>query len=217
MSAVIVNTELMTKPDWCKRDCKTTPVWFIHCTVGTGFPSAAQEISSPGLYSDWRFWMTRFRTPSAKTWWRHEMERFSALLAICAGNSPVPGEFPTQRLMTQSFDVYFDLRPIKRLSKQSWIWWFETSSRPLWRHRNGRWEASVRCRYNAINILQNINKRDPIACPSGRGMWCLLWVQPLIDILLHFLQCWVQYQCILDFVVTALDCRSTHWGQRWGY
>ena len=27
-------------------------------------------------------------------WWRHQRETFSALLAICAGNSPVPGEFP---------------------------------------------------------------------------------------------------------------------------
>ena len=53
------------------------------------------------------------------TWWRHQMEIFSALLAICAGNSPVPGEFPTQRPVTRSFDVYFDLRPNKRLSKQS--------------------------------------------------------------------------------------------------
>ena len=69
-------------------------------------------------------------------WWRHQMETFSALLAICAGNSPVPGEFPTQRPVTRSFDVYFDLRPNKRLSKQSWGWWFETQSRPLWRHRN---------------------------------------------------------------------------------
>ena len=38
------------------------------------------------------------------------METFSALLAICAGNSPVPGEFPTQRPVTRSFDVFFDLR-----------------------------------------------------------------------------------------------------------
>ena len=64
------------------------------------------------------------------------METFSALLAICAGNSPVPGEFPTQRPVTRSFDVYFDLRPNERLSKQSWGWWFETLSRSLWRHRN---------------------------------------------------------------------------------
>ena len=58
------------------------------------------------------------------SWWRHQMETFSALLAICAGNSPVPGEFPTQRPVTRSFDVFFDLRPNKRLSKQWWGWWF---------------------------------------------------------------------------------------------
>ena len=38
------------------------------------------------------------------------METFSALLAICAGNSPVRGEFPTERPVTRSFDVFFDLR-----------------------------------------------------------------------------------------------------------
>ena len=64
------------------------------------------------------------------------METFSALLAIYAGNSPVPGEFPTQRPVTRSFDVFFDLRLNKRLSKQWWGWWFETLSRPLWHHRN---------------------------------------------------------------------------------
>ena len=64
------------------------------------------------------------------------METFSALLAICAGNSPVPGEFPTQRPVTRSFDVFFDLHPNKRLSKQWWGWWFETPSCSLWRHRN---------------------------------------------------------------------------------
>ena len=68
------------------------------------------------------------------TWWCHQMETFSALLAICVGNSPVPGEFPTQRPVTRSFDVYFDLCPNKRLSKQSWGWWLETPAWPLWRH-----------------------------------------------------------------------------------
>ena len=70
------------------------------------------------------------------TWWRHQMETFSALLAICAGNSPVPGEFPTQRPVTRSFDDFFDLRLNKRLSKQWRGWWFETLSRPLWSYRN---------------------------------------------------------------------------------
>ena len=46
-------------------------------------------------------------------------ENFSALLAICAGNSPVTGEFPAQRPVTRSFGVFFDLRVNKRLSKQS--------------------------------------------------------------------------------------------------
>ena len=67
---------------------------------------------------------------------RHQMKAFSALLVICAGNSLVPGEFPAQRPVTRSFDVFFDLRLNKRLSKQSWGWWFETLSHPSWRHRN---------------------------------------------------------------------------------
>ena len=61
----------------------------------------------------------------------------------CAGNSPVTGEFPTQRLVTRSFDVFFDLRLNKSLSKQSWGWWFETSSRPLWRHCNDTLVESI--------------------------------------------------------------------------
>ena len=53
-----------------------------------------------------------------------------------------PGEFPTQRPVTRSFDAFFDLRLNKRLSKQPWGWWFETLSCPLWRHCNG---YSCRC------------------------------------------------------------------------
>ena len=56
------------------------------------------------------------------------METFSALLAICAGNSPASGEFPTQRPVTRSFDVFFDLRLSERLSKHSWGWWLDTPS-----------------------------------------------------------------------------------------
>ena len=75
------------------------------------------------------------------TWWRHPMETFSALLAICAGNSPVTGEFPAQRPVTWSFDVFYDLRPNKRLSKQWWGWWFEAPSCPLRRHCYDTWKS----------------------------------------------------------------------------
>ena len=63
---------------------------------------------------------------------------FFALLALCAGNSPATGEFPSQRPETRSFEVFFDLCLKKRLSKQSRGWWFETPSRPSWRHCNDR-------------------------------------------------------------------------------
>ena len=84
--------------------------------------------------SDKIWWHTVLSTPLP--WWRHQMETFSALLAICAGNSPVSGEFPAQRPVTRSFDVFFVPRLNKPLSKQWWGWWFETLSCPLWRHCN---------------------------------------------------------------------------------
>ena len=62
------------------------------------------------------------------TWWRHQLETFSALLAICAGKM-----FPFDDVIM--LYGYF-LRLNKRLSKQSWGWWFETLPCPLWRHRN---------------------------------------------------------------------------------
>ena len=68
------------------------------------------------------------------TWWRHPTETFSALLALCARNSSVTGEFTSQRPVMRSFDVFFDLRLKNRLSTQSCVWWFETPSRSFWRH-----------------------------------------------------------------------------------
>ena len=67
-------------------------------------------------------------------WWRHQMETFSTLLALCAGNSPVTDGFPWQRPVTRSCDVFVDLRLNKRLSKLSRRRRFETPSRSLWRH-----------------------------------------------------------------------------------
>ena len=64
----------------------------------------------------------------AGAWWCHQMETFPALLAICAGNSPVSGGFPAQMPVTLSFDICFDLRLNKR---------FGTPSCPLRRHCNG--------------------------------------------------------------------------------
>ena len=50
--------------------------------------------------------------------------------------SSVASEFRSQRPVTRSFDVFFDLHLNKRLSKQSIPRWFEMPSRSLWRHCN---------------------------------------------------------------------------------
>ena len=65
------------------------------------------------------------------------METFSALLAICAGNSPVdPRWIPRTKASDAKLWCLFDLTLNKRFSKQSWGWWFETPSLSLWRHCN---------------------------------------------------------------------------------
>ena len=69
------------------------------------------------------------------SWWRHQMEIFSPLLALCEGNSPVTGGFPLQRSLASSL-IFSWLRLNKRLSKQSRHRWFEMSSCSLWRHCN---------------------------------------------------------------------------------
>ena len=77
-------------------------------------------------------WWDRITT----SWWRDQMETFSALLALCVGNSLVTGEFPIQRRVTRSFDDCFDMCLKKRFSKQSRRPWLETPLHSLWRHCN---------------------------------------------------------------------------------
>ena len=64
------------------------------------------------------------------------METFPALMALCQGNPSATGGFPSQKPVTRSFDVFFDLRRSKLLIKHSRRRWFETPSRSLWRHPN---------------------------------------------------------------------------------
>ena len=84
------------------------------------------------------------------------METFSSSLALWAGSSPVTGEFPAQKPVTRSFDVFFDLCLNKRLSKQSRRRRFETPSCSLWRHCNvinGRHEKQCPHEYSWIEQL----------------------------------------------------------------
>ena len=111
-------------------------------------------------------------------WWRHQMEAFTALLAICAGNSPITGEFPAERAMTRGFDIFFDLRLNEQLSKQSWGWWFETPSHPLWHHSSDE-EKLMSTQYlfmkNIIfSIYPDILYMKHI---SSTCHWTVIWVK----------------------------------------
>ena len=95
-----------------------------------------------------------------RPWWRHQMETFSALIALCAG----PGEFPTQRPVTRSFVVFFDLRLNKRLSKQPWSRWFETPLLSLWRQYSAiihGYEGCVRLMNDWLRELMTFSIKLP--------------------------------------------------------
>ena len=100
--------------------------------------------------------------------WKHFPALALLWLAFCAGNSPVTGEFPAQRPVMRSFHVFFDLLLNKRLSKQSWGWWFETPSRSSWRHCNEMRSFDV-CFVDSLNRLMKNNRvANYFRCPNAR-------------------------------------------------
>ena len=109
-------------------------------------------------YCGWVAWQTRCTQAESGyiifyPWWRHQMEAFSGSLALCVGNSLVTGEFPSQRPVTWSFDVFFDLCLNKCLSKQSWGCWFETPPRSLWHHCNAEQLQACSLRMKMILMI----------------------------------------------------------------
>ena len=112
------------------------PMWTTHEAHANAMSFSVQSyLSMVGMHlklSSAKFWPFSSRV----TWRGHEMDTFSALLPLCAGNSPVTGELPSQRPVMRGFDVFLDLRLNKRLSKQSRRRWFEMPSRSLWCHCN---------------------------------------------------------------------------------
>ena len=142
------------------------------------------------------------------SWWRHQMETFSALLAICAGNSPVSGEFPSQRPVTRSFDIFFDPCLNKRLSKQSWGGWFETLSCPLWRQCNVN--SSIRC----LHVLRNryyMNAYINAFQTTLNQMLMSLFPQ---DIVITVLTYWGRDKMTAIFQTTvsnAFSCMKIYW------
>ena len=99
-------------------------------------------------------------------WWRHQVETVPPLLALCAGKSPVTGEFPTHRPVTRNIEVLFDLHLNKRLSKQSLDWWFETPSRPSWRHWMTTLPYNYSMGYNVLTPRDFIGSLHTLTAPT---------------------------------------------------
>ena len=105
---------------------------------------------------------------------------------LCAGNSPVPVNSPHKGQWRGAFDVFFDLRLNKRLSKQTWGWWFETLSSSLWRQcfekiYHVKWIA-LHC-YTAPST-RRIRRYDRITnepwnCDIQSTWWTILSIGPL--------------------------------------
>ena len=100
------------------------------------------------------------------------METFSALLAFCAGNSPVPVNSLHKRPVTRSFDVFFDLCLSKQLSRQSRRWWFEMPSCPLWRHCNVTWWLGWVGLWGFLWWAPSAKRKDHHGVSSG---WSSTW------------------------------------------
>ena len=133
---------------WLKfRYSSLLKILFTAITLIAGFmgptwgPSGADRAQMGPMLAPWPLLSGHgsngpIRTQIFSSWWRHQMETFSALLALCEGNTLVNGWFPSQRPVTRSFDAFFDLLLKKRLNKQWKRRWFETPSRSLSRHCN---------------------------------------------------------------------------------
>ena len=103
----------------------------------------------------------------AISWWRHQMETFSALLALCAGNSPITREFPSQRPVTRSFDAFLD---------HSWDWWLGTPSRSLWRHRTDEsWWNIIQQPLHSLGLYTRVGETLFNSCSTLlAGIWELV-------------------------------------------
>ena len=97
------------------------------------------------------------------------------------------GEFPAQRPVTRSFDVFFDLRLNKRLSKQPWGWWFETPSWSLWHQCNEFFWAktSLQILFNFC-IFQRWNEQEYIWMYIRIYIYIYIWTILLETINIHF-------------------------------
>ena len=134
--------------------------------------------------------------------WRHDNEPVRASCHVSIRQSP--SCVMSQRPVTRSFDVFFDLRLNKRLSKQSWGWWFETLPCPLWRHCNVHQNNVAGWHEMWLNILESDSGHQGWMCNSDIAF---KWVLPeKLPYICRLAPKWIRWH---DNIVTlsARNCR----------
>ena len=136
---------------------------------------------------------------------RRSSEKTSKLrvTGLCAGNSPGTGEFSAQMASNaENVSIWWrhhgrgisiNLRLNKRLSKQSWGWWFETPSRSLWRHSNDIGRCKISTKFKAdgwcisckiVLLWLRLNRTDDNSTSVQVMAWCR-------QVTSHYVsQCW---------------------------
>ena len=114
------------------RKLRKQIIWHDNAYIAGDLQSSSNAVSDwpTDDLIPWSEWDDFFGNLDDVSKWKHLPRHWPF---ICAGNSSVLRWIPTKWPVMRSFDVFFDLRPNIRLSKQSWGWWFETPSRQLWR------------------------------------------------------------------------------------
>ena len=111
---------------------------------------APYQLYAPSPFVDMEIWLNMMTSSNGN---------ISRVTGPLCGDFTGPGEFPTQRPVTLSFDVFSDLRLNKRFSKQPWGWWFETVSCPLWRHCNA-WRTTCDPPHNRADLNKTKQHRS---------------------------------------------------------
>ena len=107
-----IMTAILSRGRWVNQ---RSPRYWVYSYDGQNTSDATlKELGKVDKY------LTTTKHKWYEPWWHCQMEKFCALLSLYAGNSLVTGEFPAQRPVMRSFDIFFDLCLNKQLSKQSW-------------------------------------------------------------------------------------------------
>ena len=169
----------------------------------------------------WNTWHRGFRSSHNHAMMTSSNGTIFRVTGPLCGEVTGPGEFPAQWPVTRSFDVFFDLRPNKRLSKQPWGWWFETPPWSLWRQCNHLLSIE---RADCPKLYDMLKARDvktlypyfPVRFPARVCALNLLSINVFLDIVARIeSRCVIKAKHILLVCEFVLKCPCSFPAKNW--